>query len=586
MKMFKSLAMGCLAGAALSFTGTAHAASTYQLKVLEAGSSAQYGVFAEAAYQLAKLDGSAKHYTVNSVAKIHDARSTSIADEGGNIWVVWSETTGNVWAYISVDSTVGVRAFEALATLSFPTPAPAAGDALPVWDDASADTALPALVTTLLHAGPRITAANTDIRPEDALFATKRSLAALNTTDYSGLGYAGTVAGIGTPIKSGVSGSTSTATPVLFALGGTDPIKSSQTAPTPITLPIGAAPIVFIANKSNTATGHLGNASVANVAVKTTNKALTLFGGDECDASVVGGAASVPVTVLLREPLSGTMNTTEFTDFRFRTTTSGGTTSQEKGVNPAVAGNNGLNKACTTVGGVAGTRIRAIGTGQVVSQVNTVADSIGYAFFSYEALNTKTGGNAVNVKYLTLDGVDPIQATYSTGAIPVCGTSTTFSCPNASPKSTFPNLRNGTYRSWSTYRVITDSTDQANVQAIVNKAETVADTVLPDFVPFTPQCGTTSGKDDPGLGIYRAHFSLTGITTTPTDGPLGSNVTCTIGGTRTLKTYALGGTTEAGGDVGGAVVYFNPASGVQPSVTTNNYTNQYEGQSSTLPQLP
>jgi ABC-type phosphate transport system substrate-binding protein len=561
----------------------ANAASTYQLKVLEAGSSAQYGVFAEAAYQLAKLDGSAKHYTVNGTAKIHDARSASIPDESGNIWVVWSDTTGNVWAYISVDSTVGVRAFEALATLTFPATAPSAGNTLPVWDDASTDTALPALVTTLLNAGPTIQAANTDIRPEDALFATNRALATLNTTDYSGLDYGSGVTGIGNPIKSGVTGSTSTATPVLFALGGTDPIKGTQTAPTPITLPVGAAPIVFIANKSNTASGHLGNSAVANITVNTTNNALKLFSGDECDASLVGGSASVPVTVMLREPLSGTMNTTEFTNFRFRTA---GTTSQEKNVDPSVPSDNGLNKNCTSVGGVTGKRIRGIGTGQVVSSVNSTADAIGYAFFAYEALNTKTGGNAVNVKYLKLDGVDPILATASyTGTIPACGT-TTFNCPNASPKATFPNLRNGTYRSWSTYRVITDSTHQTNVQALIKKAESVADTTLPDFVPFTPQCGTTSSKDDPGLGIYRAHFSLTGITTSPTDGPLGANVTCTTGGTRTLKTYALGGTTEAGGDVGGAVVYFDPALGVQPSTSTNNYINQYEGQNSTLPQLP
>lgn len=582
MKLSKMFALTCILGAATAISSSANAATTYQLKVLEAGSSAQYGVFAEAAYQLAKLDGSAKHYTINGTAKIHDGRSTSIPDEGGNLWVVWSDTTGNVWAYISVDSTVGVRSFEALANLTFPATAPSPGNTLPVWDDASTDTALPSAITTILNAGPTIQAANTDIRPEDALFATNRALAALNTTDYSGLGYGSGVTGIGNPIKSGVTGSTSTATPVIFALGGADPLKPSQTAPTPITLPVGAAPIVFIANKSNTATGHLGNSAVSNITVKTTNNALKLFDGDECDASLVGGAASVPVTVLLREPLSGTMNTTEFTNFRFRTA---GTTSQEKNVNPALSTDNPLNKNCTTVGGVAGKRIRGIGTGQVVSTVNSTADAIGYAFFAFEALNTKTGGNAVNVKYLKLDGVDPIQATYSDGTIPSCGT-TTFNCPNASPKSTFPNLRNGTYRSWSTYRVITDSAHQTNVQTLIKKAQAVADTTLPDFVPSTPQCGTTSSKDDPGLGIYRAHFTLTGISSTANDGPLAPNVTCTTGGTRTLKVYQLGGTTEAGGDVGGAVVYFNPANGVQPSTTTNNYTNQYEGQNSTLPQLP
>jgi len=107
---------------------------------------------------------------------------------------------GDTWVYISVDSTVGVRSFEALANLTFPATAPSPGNTLAVWDDVSTDTALPAAITTLLNAGPIIQAANTDIRPEDALFATNRALAALNTTDYSGLGYSSGITGIGNPI--------------------------------------------------------------------------------------------------------------------------------------------------------------------------------------------------------------------------------------------------------------------------------------------------------------------------------------------------------------------------------------------------
>ncbi len=578
MKLSKVLALPCLLAATAVFTGVAHATpSTYQIKVLTVGSSAQYGVFAEAAYQLATTDGQAKHYTVKGgghayVADTRTSGSITIPNESGNLWVVWSETTGNIWAFLSVDSTVGVRAFQAAprAALGIDTlanlPVSTATN-LYVWDDGSNDTALTPGAYAAISGGKKFTAANTDIRPEDALYATRRALAKLDTTKYNGLGYGtGPTTLVGTAIQGEVTVG-SKATPVNFELSfstdtfaGKDPFTGTA-VPAFVTIPVGAAPIVFIANSTN-ASG-LGASSVKNL---TDAQALKLFSGAECDASVLGGSASVAVDPFLRESLSGTMNTAEFTVFRKNLITS-----QEQGVSPASANNNPLNLNCTSG---AGKRQRAIGTGDEVKGVNNQADSIGYAFFSYEALNGKNiagGGNIVNsagvpqVKYLTLDGYDPILASYGTGAIPVCGslTSPNFSCPPATPGSTFPNLRNGNYSAWSEYRVITDSTGQANAQALVTKAGYVADHTLPDFVPFAAACGVTASKDEPGLSVYREHFTITGASGTASSGiaPTSSNgsVPATINcGSRSLVGRTIGGAGERGGDVGGTIVYTAP----------------------------
>lgn len=582
MKLSKLFALPCLLTAMAAFTGVAHATpATYQIKVLTVGSSAQYGVFAEAAYQLATSDGQAKHYTLKggTNAWVNDTRThgtTTVPNEFGNLWVVWSETTGNIWAFLSVDSTVGVRAFQAAPRASLGVVALAS---LPVstttnlfvWDDGSNDTALTTGAYTAL-ASQKFTAANTDIRPEDALFATRRALAALNTTDYSGLGY-GTAATqlVGTAIQGQVT-SGSKATPVNFELSfstdsfaGTDPFTGTA-VPAFVTIPVGAAPIVFIANKTD-ASG-LGASTITNI---TTAQALKLFSGAECDASVVGGSSSVAVFPFLREALSGTMNTTEFSVFR----PSPFTTSQEQGVNPSALNSNPLNLNCTTG---TGKRQRAIGTGDSVKGVNNQADGIGYAFFSYEALNAKNaanGGNIVNsstnavqVKYLTLDSIDPLG---NSGTIPLCGsaTSSSFSCAPATPSSTFSTLRGGTYKAWSEYRVITDSTGQTNAQALVTKADFVADHTLPDFVPFAASCGVTASKDEPGLSVYREHFTISNSSTTsPAYGiaPSGANngsipATVTCSG-RSLVGRTIGGATERGGDVGGTIVF--TAAGATP----------------------
>jgi hypothetical protein len=535
-------------------------ASAQTLQVLTAGSSAQFGPFAVAAYTLAKANGAtAFHYTVKSgtcpgsscYAYLNDSRTVTVSgtkhtipEEPGNLWVVWS--TNGIWAYLSVDSTVGVRTFSAVPRATLELDALAS---LPLssttnytyWADGTKDTALTSTVYSALN-GKELTSANTDIRPEDALFATNR---ALNTLGYGSVddprsGHSGQHL-IGNPIESHFS--SSVANPVSFAIGGGADPFSGSVGPTEITIPIGAAPIVFVAN---TASGS----TVADTSDITTDNAASLFSGKgDCTDSLVTGATGA-IDPVLREPLSGTMNTIEYTTF-----VPGGD-SQETGITTPTVGSdeNPLALACGS-----GHRYRAIGTGDEVNNVIATADTIGYAFFSYESV----GGGHTD-RYLKLNSVDPLYSSSHsyTGSLPTCPVvSGQYFCPlTSSTGLSFPNLRNGTYKAWSIYRVITDSTHEATVKTLVAEAQKLVDTNIPDFVPFTPVCATSaSGLNDPGLDVYREHFVPSTIestpdtvTITPNDGSLGSSVLCRVIA-KTLPSLTLGGGTEEGGDVGGVI---------------------------------
>jgi hypothetical protein len=576
MKTLKAILAGCVLAGAVALSSAAQAQT---LQVLTAGSSAQFGPFAVAAYQLAKAGGAtAYHYTVKSgtcvsgsttcYAGLVDSRSSNIPVEPANLWVVWS--TNGIWAYASVDSTVGVRSF-----LAYPRVKMQLAATLPLsatsnysyWADGTNDTALTTAVKTALN-NHALTAANTDIRPEDALFATNRSL---NTLGYGKIadtrsGHSGQYL-IGNSIVSYFTGST--ATPTSFSLtassGSTvvdDPISGQQIPSSAafVTIPIGAAPIVFLANNST------GSATASATNITSANAASLFSGHGNCTGSLVTGVASTAaLTAILREPLSGTMNTTEYSVF-----VPGGY-SQETGITGGAPGsaNNPLHIACGS-----GFRDRAVGTGDEVKAVENgygtpaTTNAMGYAFFSYES----TGANAA-LKYITLNSIDPINASYTTGALPTCTiTGGAYNCP-VTPGTSFKNLRNGTYKAWSVYRLITDSTGQAAAKTLVNEAQTLVNSNIPDFVPFNPICRLTpTGIDEPGLAVYREHYVPSTITTIPNtitltanDGPrflfgtTSTTVSCTLGGAHTLQHLTLGGTdasganTEAGGDVGGTI---------------------------------
>ena len=576
MKRMKSLVAALFAVAVLTFTPQVHAQT---VKVVLAGSSAMWQSLALAAYKSgACVSGGVApcfHYTGKSLNLV-DSRPTVLgganAVDTGDTWVVWDSAGAgveNVWVYIKVDSAVGDRCYFAkpACTVSIPTlPAPANAIASNLWGDNSSDTTPPSDIVTLLQGGTlAVSAAATDIRPEDALFATCRANSALGGSPdgVAGLGYnsnntAGTCPAIGSAlaklqgsdILSAFSGSTSTAHILAFGLGGSKDPFTGTAIPLATTTAVGAAPIIFITSRSG---------ALASVTNATDAQLQTVFSGANCDASALGAAAGA-IQAYLREPLSGTMNTTEYTVFRYWDKSG---KSQETGVNA----NNPLSKACTS----GGSRFRAIGTGEEVKSVlNSVAqhgtDGIGYTFFSYG--NVSSIANSASFGYLTLNGIDGIFHKYGThidpgqptivGALPgsanlpstCAGGAGSFPCAENkiwSGNLSFPNLRNGSYRAWSVLRVVSNGTALSNANLLVSGAQTYAVNTVPDFVP-----AIKVAANDPGLALLRSHYTQMGV------GP--TNVSTTG---------------DKGGDAGGCILTYSGVAST--SDTTTKLAQQVPG---------
>ena len=423
------------------------------------------------------------HYTAKNF-NLTDTRPTVLggaaATDQGNIWIVWDSnaTAINVWAYIRVDSGVGDRCYYAQphCNVNISTfPAPGNLITSTIWGDNSSDTTPPAAVSALFTSGTLlVNAAATDIRPEDALFATCRANSKLGggTDGVAGLGYGVNSSGVcpkfgnalanlvGSDILSAYPASTSTAHVLAFGLTGKDPFTGT-TIPIATTQAVGAAPIIFITQRTG---------ALATVTNATDAELQQVFSGANCNASEFGVASS-NIQVYLREPLSGTMNTTEYTVFRYPNFSG---KSQEAGVNAV----NPLSSPCAS----GGSRYRAVGTGEEVNSVqnsvtNHGTDGIGYTFFSYG--NVSGIANSASYGYLTLNGVDGIFHRYGStidpgqpsiaGALPsaanlpatCAGGLGNFPCAENkiwSGNLSFPNLRNGSYRAWSTLRIVSNGT--------------------------------------------------------------------------------------------------------------------------------
>jgi len=536
------------------------------VKVILAGSSAMWQSMALAAYKSGACvsGGTAPcfHYTGNNF-NLTDGRPTvkggASATDLGNVWVVWDSnpTSINIWAYIKVDSVVGTRCYFAQPQCSvniatFPAPANAISSAL--WGDNSSDTTPPAAVSALFTSGSLlVNTAATDIRPEDGLFAQCRANSVLGggVDGLKGLGYGTNPSGVcptfgstlakleGADILSGYPASTSTAHVLAFALTGRDPFTGTA-IPVPSTVSVGAAPIVFVTQR----TGAL--ATVTNAS-------------DSELQAVFGGASSSPIQAYLREPLSGTMNTTEYNVFRYPAFSG---VSQETGVAAA----NPLAKSCSS----GGKRFRAIGTGEEVKSVqnsgtNNGTDGIGYTFFSYG--NVSSIANSASYGYLTLNGIDPIFHRYGStidpgqpaiaGALPSSANlpsacSGAFPCPEGkiwSGNLSFPNVRNGSYRAWSILRIVSNGAALASAKLLVTGAQTYAVTTVPDFIP-----ALKVGAVDPGLALLRSHYTQSGV----------APVNIAVAGDR-------------GGDVGGCVLTSSGA--VATSDTTTKLAQSAPGTS-------
>jgi hypothetical protein len=545
--------------AIVSVVPQAHAQTS---KVILSGSSAMWQSMALAAYKSGACvsGGTAPcfHYT-GSNFNLADGRPTvkggSTAVDTGNVWIVWdSAAPVNVWAFIKVDSGVGDRCYFAQPHCNINISAfPAAGNLISstLWGDSSSDTTPPSTVSALFTSGTLlVNGAATDIRPEDALFATCRSNSVLGggTDGLAGLGYGANASGVcpvfgaaladlqGSDILSAYPASTSTAHVLAFNISGKDPFTGTA-IPTFQTASVGAAPVIFITQRSS---------ALRTVTNATDAELQAAFGGSNCNADAFG-APSATIQVYQREPLSGTMNTTEYSVFRYWAKTG---VSQETGVAAA----NPLAKACTS----GGKRFRAIGTSEEVKSVlnsvtNNGTDGIGYTFFSYG--NVSTIADSASYGYLTLDGIDGIFHKYGTtidpgqpsiaGALPSTATlpaacAASFPCAESeiwSGNLSFPNLRNGSYRAWSTLRLVSNGTAFTNATLLATGSQTYVVSTVPDYVPAL-KVGTT----DPGLALLRSHYTQEGVapvnvaTTGDKGGDAGGCILTTTGNKATSDT--------------------------------------------------
>jgi hypothetical protein len=482
--------------------------------------------------------------TNTAIATDTSLSTTTPGIDKGSAFVAWTKgsdgtcaTAGNIYAYVSTDSVVGNRCLYnsnlsggSKCSISYAT-APTAPVGLILTGGVAncgttGECALPASVVTALDSSTQlVNFAGTDIRPEDAKFATTRALTNCGSvvgtsTQYLGLGYAA-----GSHILTGVTGSTSFFNVLDFTL------------PSVFVTPVGATPIIVAVNDAS-GTGLHSFSTITSQALANFLDGTSSFTGQVSSPTGTGSA----VTVFVREPLSGTYNTTEF-NVPNRVGTAGGSfaTSQDVGLNqpatqrnctvtspwpvPATTTSTVLKNPLDFTTPSGGARIRAIGTGQELSSVvGNTSNSMGYGFWS--AANF-AGFSAVttSAKYYNVDGIDPLAAS---GTIPT----TSAQLANVNLTTT----ADGKYPIWSMLRLVNVGTTQdTNVAALAKAAQSFATGTHPDFVAAN------------NLLVVRSHFAPPLQTLTLSDG---SGSTATFGTNAATACSA----TETGGDVGGVVI--------------------------------
>jgi hypothetical protein len=543
--------------------------------------------------------------------------------------VVWDSSTAtggpNVWIFAKVDSVVGDRCFfaqPACTVFDFNNPTTnadwtAAGSnkiAQALWGDNSLDTTLPASVLSIVEGTlDKVNTAATDIRAEDAAWAIARVNSVLgastkggsNSDGLDGLGYGVNPAGVppsgpcpthitlaqgqGTPIYSGyghTGTSTDAANVLSFNITGKDPFTCTA-VPTYTVANVGASPIVFVNSRSNT---------LANLVNATERQLENVFSGTDTDASALGLTAG-NINAFVREPLSGTYNTTEATVMRYPTLYSASTPQHVEGISmeaytacSGVVQNPLAGQTCAVHSG-SGLRWRGIGTSEVIGGVqnsnnttktNNPTDGIAYTFFSYG--NVSALADSSSFGYIQLNGVDPIFQTYNSkydpgqpaaakGTIPGTVETTFPTCESNiwANGYSFPNVRNGTYRAWSLLHLIFNSSQSTPVKDLIATSNAFVVTSVPDYIPDAKVtiaanggCGTAAFTDL-GLLLVRSHYeqfdgngnalglapSYPGISTSNTTGAGGDMggmiIPTTLGASTAYKTYLTQSGDAAGG---------------------------------------
>lgn len=393
--------MATLTVATSAFATTSYCTGTPNMRFIGVGSSAQTNALAYAAVSLLQSQHSNSYALISfGGSSITDSRASK-SDTGITTWLAYDPSTANCDAYVyfQTDSGVGVKDFFAYekftasnSTVSskknfvsigatyavLPSGVIAEGNKIPGLPDAcyisgvlsACDSnGVPLNIVAALGVTPEtyvnqlvppvapsycgnvstvavtaqfycyFNAAGTDIRPEDALYATNRALAAYNgvppPATHGGTGLSGE--GYGTTATSGCTPGTPAAdvgcgiwdsfaqnaqfNVLKFALTGPDPIKAG-TVPHYSTLSVGAAPMMVIVGDETTTAGGLGHKTGSTYDVNDINRQtlVQVFSGyTACVGDLLSstaGSAGDPLQVIHRESLSGTYNTFEFTAVR------------------------------------------------------------------------------------------------------------------------------------------------------------------------------------------------------------------------------------------------------------------------------
>jgi hypothetical protein len=505
--------------------------------------------------------------------------------ETGNAWVAWTPTGTNcttinartkIYAMVQTDSVIGSAEYFNNGTIGSVSGSAPTGTTSGLLFPGSEQSTLPSGIWTALNSA-MLTAAATDIRPEDAKFTMERGLtscgSSVSGSQYLGLGYHN-----GDKIFSAFGGSSASFVNVLnFTL----PTDGSYTV-----IPIGASPILVTVNTLNASDGFgslaFGGSTPANITRQTLAKFLDGSYGYTGDISAATAGTGASAAILIPEPFSGAYNTMEYSvpDTSDLNGMAGLlNTSQDVGTNQLPGQSNcdgsapggynptlgGYQMVISTDDNPTANRVRVIGTAQSIKELSGATDSIGYAFWS----TANYAPAAANAKYLTVDGYDPLyNRPAGSSACTVGSTTVPYSTiSNTLPTAAntylacvqFTDLQNGNYPIWSLLRLVTTSTTTSPNYIAAGKLAFAAQNFIsttnhPDFVPFSNN-GTTG---IPLLQVLHSHFAPQGVTFRswdPTVNPTGdpSNGANAFGGT-------TGGAApnctmvEAGGDVGGAIL--------------------------------
>ena len=525
--------------------------------------------------------------------------------DSGAAWVQWNSGTGTcavpagTWSityFINTDSVVGNRCFFAGCTVTTGY----TGTSSTCFTGASTFTGISEqtqICGTVFNAinGTKVTAAATDIRPEDAKFAVNRALTPCGTpiqdtvevnvggaetatpvyTQYLGIGDQNSGADsqnrVGNKIAEGQL-STKKFNVLQFNITGNDPFTNTA-VPSYSVIELGAVPVVVFVNPSD-GTGF-GSLQLSNIDRAILAGYLDGTYGSTSDAFLVSGGAA-PTSgsnTFLREYMSGTYNTMEYSIPNSVQVHS----SQEVGLNAQLANNNGFifpPYNCTGSGATAtfalssnaqsgslsnplyenylrpsgetSIRGREIGTGDEIKAVLATAglgactptstpactspnptqpnvpgkDSLGYAFWSAANFN---GARAGTGKYLSVDGIDPLEQDWQDGLIP----NTVYD--NLGDVS-LAHVKDGSYPIYSILRLVAGTTATSTINTLVSNAIKFLSPTQPDFVHVSQ------------LPIVRSHFAPPGVLF-----PGCTALPCQT----SVSNGSSASSPEAGGDVGG-----------------------------------